>query len=109
MSSSYFDTILESLFFSQFFCNLNHLYLTSLGFCVILAAGAIGTSGLLIRRKWRRFIPFLFPLFFVLISLVLTTKFDERNKYRAQMPEVAAIRGDLKELTQGTGSEGQRP
>jgi len=89
--------------------NLNHLYLTSLGFCVILAAGAIGTSGLLARRRWRRFIPYLFPLTFVLISLVLTTKFDERNKLRAQTPVVVEMREKLEVLTQDTGTETQLP
>jgi hypothetical protein len=89
--------------------NLNHLYLTSLGFCVILAAGAIGTSGLLIRRRWRRFIPYLFPLFFVLISLVLTTKFDERNGFRAQTPEVVEMQEELERITQGVGTGDQRP
>ena len=85
--------------------NLEHLYLTSLGFCVILAAGAIGTSGLLVRRKWRRYIPFLFPLTFVLISLVMTNKFDERNKFRAQMPEVVEMREELEILTQSPRAE----
>ncbi len=89
--------------------NLNHLYLTSLGFCVILAAGAIGTSGLLARRRWRRFIPYLFPLTFVLISLVLTTKFDERNKFRAQTPEVVERREKLEDFTQGVGTKNQLP
>ena len=89
--------------------NLNHLYLTSLGFCVVLAAGAIGTSGLLVRRRWRRFIPFLFPLTFILISLVLTAKFDERNKFRAQSPKVVEMREGLERFTQNTEIGGQRP
>ncbi len=89
--------------------NLNHLYLTSLGFCVILAAGAIGTSGLLVRRRWRRFVPYLFPLIFVLISLVLTAKFDERNKLRAQIPEVVAMREKLEEFTRSPGTKNQLP
>jgi hypothetical protein len=46
--------------------NLSHLYLTSLGFCVILAAGASGTSGLISRHRWRRFLPYTLPLFFVM-------------------------------------------
>jgi hypothetical protein len=79
--------------------NLNHLYLTSLGFCVILSAGAIGTSGLLARRRWHRYIPFLFPLSFVLISLVLTAKFDERNNYRARTPNVIEMHEELVRIT----------
>lgn len=87
--------------------NLNHLYLTSIGFCVILAAGAFGTSGLLARHKFRRFVPFLIPLVFVVISLVLTAKFDERNKVRAQAPEVVERRVELELLTQASGGVDQ--
>ena len=89
--------------------NLNHLYLTSLGFCMILAAGAIGTSDLLARRKWRRFIPYLVPLSFMLISLVLTTKFNDRNIFRAQRPEVVEMREVLESLAQDTETESQLP
>jgi len=89
--------------------NLNHLYLTSLGFCVILSAGALGTSNLLVRRRWRRYVPYLFPLSFVLISLVLTAKFDERNKFRAQTPEVVEMRERLESFTQGMGPINQLP
>jgi len=89
--------------------NLNHLYLTSLGFCIVLAAGAIGTSGLLVRRRWRRFIPYLIPLTFVLISLMLTTKFNERNKFRAQTPNTVELRVELERFTEDTGIDGQRP
>ena len=81
--------------------NLNHLYLTSLGFCVILAAGANGTSGLLNRRKWRRFIPYLIPAWFVFISLVLTTRFNERNLDLGRTPEVAAMRMQLEKVVGG--------
>ncbi len=89
--------------------NLNHLYLTSLGFCVILAAGATGTSNLLKCRKWRRFIPYIIPLTFVLISLVLTTKFDERNNYRARTPEVVEMQKELEWFTRTNGGGSQLP
>jgi hypothetical protein len=89
--------------------NLNHLYLTSMGFCVVLAAGANGTSVLLARRKWRRFIPYTVPLFFVLISLVLTAKFDERNKFLAQTSELVAMRAELEQFIQGRDAGEQLP
>ena len=89
--------------------NLNHLYLTSLGLCVILAAGSIGTSNLLIRRKWRRFIPYLVPLTFVLISLVLTFKFNERNRFLARTPEVMEMQMVLERATGEPGTEIQLP
>ena len=89
--------------------NLNHLYLTSLGFCVILAAGAHGTSGLLLRHRWRRYIPYLIPLSFVLISLVLVTKFNERNKFRARTPDVVEMQEYLEHSTKDNGGGGQLP
>jgi len=89
--------------------NLNHLYLTSLGFCVILAAGAIGSSGLLSRRRWRRFLPFSIPLMFVLVSLVLTIKFNDRNIVRANSPAIMEMQRELEVLTDSPVSAGQRP
>ncbi|MEN8007114.1 MAG: hypothetical protein ABFS42_08865 [Candidatus Krumholzibacteriota bacterium] len=89
--------------------NLNHLYLTSLGFCVILSAGASGTSGLLMRRRWRRYIPYLIPLSFVLISLVLTAKFDERNRSRARTPKVVEMQEYLESFTKDIDGAGQLP
>ena len=68
---------------------------------VILAAGANGTSGLLNRRKWRRFIPYLIPAWFVFISLVLTTRFNERNLDLGRTPEVAAMRMQLEKVVGG--------
>jgi hypothetical protein len=60
--------------------NLTHLYLTSLGFCVILASGAIGCSDLLRTRRWRRYVPYLLPLVFVLLSFGLTYKLDAHHR-----------------------------
>ena len=75
--------------------NLNHLYLTSLGFCFILASGTIGTSGLLARRRWRRFLPYCIPLAFIGISLGLSQKLDKRNNHAAARAEAVQLREDL--------------
>lgn len=71
--------------------NLNHLYLTSLGFCVVLAAGTRATSRLLAARRWRRFIPYVIPLYFVVLSMALTYKLDEQHYKRAALPETQAL------------------
>ncbi len=81
--------------------NLTHLYLTSLGFCVILAAGAVGTSNLLRIAGWRRFAPYTIPMLFVLLSLGLTSRFEARNRIRAESSEVLIMQ---KELTTTCGS-----
>ncbi len=69
---------------SGLWLNLSHLYLTSLGFCIILAAGVQGTSALLKAKRWAQYIPYLVPLVFVSISLGLTYKLDNSNKIKAQ-------------------------
>ena len=66
--------------------NLSHLYLTSIGFCVIMVTATLGTSGLLARAGWRRHLPFLLPLIYVLVSVVLTHEMNERNRWRAEQP-----------------------
>ena len=76
---------------------------------MILAAGAHGTSGLLLRHRWRRYVPYLIPLSFVVISLVLTAKFDERNNFRARTPEVVERQEELERFTNDNGGGGQLP
>ncbi len=75
--------------------NLSHLYLTSLGFCVVLAAGANGTSALLRRRTWRRFMPYLVPAYFAVISLGVAWKLDAKNKAIAAHADTAAMRAEM--------------
>ncbi len=75
--------------------NLSHLYLTSLGFCVILAAGATGTSNLLKRQKWRKFAPYVVPAYFVAISLGVSWQLDARNKRIAGSDEAIAARQEM--------------
>ena len=75
--------------------NLNHLYLTSLGFCVILAAGTRGTQRLLARRRWRRYIPYVVPLYFVVLVLVLTYKLDDRHRGIAERPHIQQLHEEL--------------
>lgn len=71
--------------------NLTHLYLTSLGFCVILASGTIGCSDLLSVRRWRRYIPYLLPLLFVLLSFGLTFQLDSRHRDFARSEHGVAL------------------
>ena len=75
--------------------NLNHLYLTSVGFCIILAAGTSGTVRLLRRAGWRRLTPYLIPVIFVCISLGLTHKLYEQNLKKAASDKAVALRAEL--------------
>jgi len=75
--------------------NLSHLYLTSLGFCVILAAGTRGTSRLLRKAGPRRFVPYLVPLIFVMASVGLSYLLNEQHIRRGQSPEAIEMRDQM--------------
>lgn len=62
--------------------NIRYLYQVSIGFVFIMAAGTVLSIDLLHRRRWRRFLPLLVPLVFVLLSSYITAKLD--TKYEAQ-------------------------
>ncbi len=72
--------------------NLTHLYLASTGFCVVLAAGAIGCGNLLRVHRWRRLVPYLMPLLFVFTALTLNVLLDQRNRQIAASPEIQTLR-----------------
>jgi hypothetical protein len=72
--------------------NLTHLYLSSMGFCLVLATAALGCSRLLQRHRWRRLVPFAVPLLFVLVAVSLTYRLDESNRAAARSPAVQEIR-----------------
>ena len=78
--------------------NLQHLYLTSLGFCVILAAGTTGTSNLLEVRRWRRLLPYLIPLAYMVLALWITYELDEQNHLKGRLPRIMDMREQVEEL-----------
>ncbi len=71
--------------------NLRFLYLVSLGFCVLLTSGALYVSRLLAHRGARRYVPFVLPLFYVVLSVVLVTKLDTKNERLAARLEQAEL------------------
>lgn len=75
--------------------NLSHLYLTSLGFCVILAAGATGTSGLLAKASWKRFAPFLVPLAFAVASVGLAHQLNQAHQRKASSEQGVMMRQNM--------------
>jgi hypothetical protein len=78
--------------------NLTHLYLTSLGFCIVLAAGAFGVYNLLVVRRWRRYVPFLVPLAYALLAIALTHQIDVQDQRLASRPEMIELRAMAQEL-----------
>jgi len=77
--------------------NLQYLYLVSLGFCVILAAAAVGASKLLAAHRWRRWIPYALPLLFAIASVTLTLLLDQQNRATSRNPDRLQLRAWLEE------------
>lgn len=92
-----------------YWLNLSHLYLTSVGFCVILAAGTVGTSNLLERRRWRRFIPYVVPLYFVIVSITMTAFLDNRHRAAADRPAAVQMRAEMEATCQQIDRETHHP
>jgi hypothetical protein len=72
----------------------------------ILASGTIYTMNLLYRRRWRRFVPWVVPLFFVLLSGYITSKLDEKygmewnsRSVNRMLDETRALRSEMRERT----------
>lgn len=80
--------------------NLTHLYLTSLGFCLVLAGGSTGTFNLLKARRWRRLVPFLAPLFYAVLAVAVTYQIDAQHRWAGQAPGIVAQRAELAEMCQ---------
>jgi len=80
--------------------DLSHLYLASLGFCVILSSASMACMRLLGTRRWRRLLPMTVPLLFVVTALTLTYRLDHRNRATAATPRVQALKQETVERIQ---------
>ncbi len=80
--------------------NLSHLYLASLGFCVILSSASMACMRLLGTHRWRRLLPMVVPLVFVVTALTLTYRLDNRNRATATTPRVQALKQETIERIQ---------
>jgi len=72
--------------------NITHLYLASLGFCVVLASGTVGCCSLLGIHRWRQLVPLLVPALFAITAVSLTYRLDSRNREAARSPEIQQLR-----------------
>jgi hypothetical protein len=72
--------------------NIRHLYLVSVGFSMLLASGTVLAARLLSRRSWRRYLPYLAPLLFVLLSSMITYNLDKNYEAMASSPALTSTR-----------------
>jgi hypothetical protein len=72
--------------------NIRHLYLVSIGFSMLLASGTVLASRLLSQRAWRRYLPYLVPLLFILLSSMITFNLDKNYEAIAESPALTSTR-----------------
>jgi len=72
--------------------NIRHLYLVSVGFVMILASGTALAGRLLYEKAWRRFIPYLVPLFFVFLSQFIIQYLDRNYDRLSRSPALESIK-----------------
>jgi hypothetical protein len=73
--------------FPKDWLNLQYLYLVSVGFIMILSSGTVLAARLLYQRRWRRFIPYAMPFFFVFLSQFIIHHLDKNYERFAAAPQ----------------------
>jgi len=75
--------------------NMRNLYLVSIGFCMILSAGAVYCSRLIAHQKWRRLAPLAVPAAFILLSRFVVVQLDRSYERKAASPSAAVSRAEI--------------
>jgi hypothetical protein len=70
--------------------NLRFLYLVSLAFCVLLTTGSTYVHQLLAHRGARKYLPFAIPAIYVVVSVVLVSQLNSKNRELARHPSSRA-------------------
>ena len=72
-----------------------------------MATAAIGTCNLLAQSGWRRHLPYVLPLIYVMVSVVLTHELDQRNRWTARQPHTLEAVAYLHDVCLVKPTEGQ--
>jgi hypothetical protein len=75
--------------------NIRHLYLVSVGFTMILASGTVLAARLLYERPWRRHLPYVIPLCFVLLSSFVVSRLDRNYEGLANDPRLESLKQEV--------------
>ncbi len=78
--------------------NIRHLYMVSVGFVSVIAAGAVYCSRLISENRWRRFVPMLVPVAFILLSRFIIVQLDSSYRLKAESPVMVEYRRALAEM-----------
>jgi hypothetical protein len=94
--------------FPKDWLNMRHLYLVSIGFVMVISAGAVYCSRLIAHRTWRRLVPFVVPLFFILLARFIVTQLDNSYELKAASPATAQHRREIARRVPGVTIEGDK-
>jgi len=94
--------------FPRDWLNIRHLYLVSIGFVMVISAGAVYCSRLIAHRTWRRLVPFIVPLFFILLARFIVTQLDYSYELKAASPATIEHRREIARSFPGVTIEGDK-
>ena len=66
--------------------NIRNLYLVSIGFVMVISAGAVYCSRLIGHHRARRLIPFIVPVFFILLARFVVVRLDRNYEIKEASP-----------------------
>ncbi len=81
--------------------NIRHLYLVSVGFVSVIAAGAVYCSRLISSTRWKKFVPFVVPLIFIFLSRFIVVQLDRSYEAKAANKATLASKVDFAEKFPG--------
>ena len=81
--------------FQNDWLNIRHLYLVSVGFVVVISAGAVFCSRLITHQRIRRFVPMLVPLMFIILSRFIVWQLDRSYEFKAASPAAIEMKENL--------------
>lgn len=82
--------------------NIRHLYLVSIGFIMILSSTTVLASRLLYQRAWRRFLPYILPALFVVLSRFIINHLDRNYEATARSAAIVQMYEDVKDRHEAT-------
>jgi hypothetical protein len=86
--------------------NIRHLYLVSVGFVSVIAAGAVYCSRLISENRYRRIVPYLVPVAFILLSRFIIVQLDGSYERKAEDPRMSELRKTLADKYEDVYVEG---
>ena len=73
--------------------NIRYLYLVSVGFCMIIASGTVLAGRLLYQRPWRRRLPYIIPIVFILTAQAVIHNLDRNYERLAKSSRLDTVKG----------------